>query len=75
VETVESGERVEKVESQVTQDENRTTNCEIPNKEDPIRRKTKMMKKALIATLATMWISVAAFAAPITYRLSTPGVV
>jgi hypothetical protein len=37
--------------------------------------KTKMMKKVLIATLATMWISVAAFAAPITYRLSTPGVV
>ena len=34
-----------------------------------------MMRKTLIATLATMWISVAAFAAPISYRLSTPGVV
>jgi len=34
-----------------------------------------MMKKTLIATLASMLVSLAAFAAPISYRLSTPGVV
>jgi len=34
-----------------------------------------MVKKTLIATLATMLVSLAAFAAPISYRLSTPGVV